>query len=170
MTSLPAEIGNLINLIGLDVSNNQLISLPADITKLVKLMILDLHNNHLISLPVEIVNLIKLEELYLWNNKLTGLPNTMLKFIQITGIDVDSYDINNLNIYNEILIFNQLNGELTNLPTCTKEIWISDSVKDYNIKLPFGCVIKKFKITNRAMYSLFTTIYRNDMHMHTDYE
>jgi hypothetical protein len=47
-------------------------------------------------------------------------------------------------IDNEILIFSELDVELTNLPTNLKEIWIGKESTKLNHKLPFGCVIKYF--------------------------
>ena len=57
LTSLPAEIGNLINLQQLWLNNNQLTLLPAEIGKLIKLQHLYLHNNQLTSLPAELLNI-----------------------------------------------------------------------------------------------------------------
>ena len=44
LSSLPAEIGNLINLKALDLTGNKLISLPAEIGNLINLQILNLFN------------------------------------------------------------------------------------------------------------------------------
>jgi hypothetical protein len=59
-------------------------------------------------------------------------------------MDVSSYEINNLSTDTEILIFSNLEEELTNLPTGLKEIWTYKVNKKLNHKLPFGCVIKYF--------------------------
>jgi len=65
-----------------------------------------------------------------------------IKYKHKLCIDDSSYDINNLNIDNKFLVFTQLNIKLNNLPFNIKEIWLKSDIKNYNIKLPFGCVIK----------------------------
>jgi len=118
---LPTEIGNLRNLENLFLENNQLQSLPAEIGNLRNLRNLDLLNNKLQSLPFEFLNI---------KEKLI--------------IDESSYDFNNFNIDNEFLVFIQLNIKLNNLPFNIKEIWLKKSIKNYDIKLPFGCMIKYY--------------------------
>lgn len=93
------------------------------------------------TLPVEIYNLNNLKDLYLYNNKLRSLSKGILKIKNIITIDETSYDINNLDNDNEILIFSNLNQEITNLPINTKEIWVNKDVINVNIKMPFGSVI-----------------------------
>ena len=41
-----------------------------------------------------------------------------------------------------------INIKLNNLPFNTKEIWLISNVKNYDIKLPFGCEIKYYQIKN----------------------
>ena len=121
MQSLPAEIGNLRNLQNLNLSYNQLQSLPAEIGNFCNLKILNLEKNKLQSLPVEILNI-----------------------KNILFINHRSYDLTNLNIDGEILIFCYFNKELNNLPFNLKEIWLKSNIKNPNIKLPFGCMIKYY--------------------------
>ena len=59
-------------------------------------------------------------------------------------IDETSYEINNLNIETEMLIFSDLNIKLTNLPINLKEIWLSIYSRIPHIKLPLGCKIKHY--------------------------
>lgn len=96
------------------------------------------------TLPVEIYNLNNLKDLYLYNNKLRSLSKGILKIKNIITIDETSYDINNLDNDNEILIFSNLNQEITNLPINTKEIWLKEGIEDVNIKVPFGCILHYF--------------------------
>ena len=122
LQSLPAEIGNLINLITLNLWSNQLQSLPAEISNLINLLTLNLNYNQLQSLPAEI-----------------------LKIKNILQIDNSSYHINNLNIKNnEIIIFTYIYKKITNLPFNTTEIWLKSGIKNDLIKLPFGCIIKYY--------------------------
>ena len=72
---LPSEIGNLSNLKGLWLYNNQLTAIPREIGNLSKLEGLNLYNNQLAALPSEIGNLSKLERLLLHGNQLTAIPS-----------------------------------------------------------------------------------------------
>ena len=144
LTSLPAEIGKLVNLKVLDLHNNQLSSLPTEIGKLINLHTLGLSNNQLTSLPAEIGKLVNLQTLYLGNNKLSSLPAEILKIKNKILIDETSYDINNINMENEILIFSYLKIKLSNLPINTKEIWLNKKIINYEIKTPFNCEINFF--------------------------
>jgi hypothetical protein len=72
------------------------------------------------------------------------MPTEILKIKNILLIDETSYDINNINMENEILIFSNLNIKLSNLPINTKEIWLNKNIINYEIKTPFNCVINFF--------------------------
>ena len=133
-----------VNIKKINLSNNQLQSLPAEIGNLRNLQILGLYNNQLQSLPAEIGNLINLQELYLNNNQLQSLTIDFLKIKNTLIIDNTAYNINNLNIDNEIIIFTDIHKKITNLPFYTTEIWLKSDIKNDLIKLPFGCVIKYF--------------------------
>jgi Leucine-rich repeat (LRR) protein len=144
LISLPESIGRLVNLNILNLYENQLTTLPESIGDLVKLRYLSLANNRIISLPESIGRLINLETLFLDNNQLTVLPKSITNIKKSVRVYVNSYEINNLSVDTEFLIFWQLNKELTNLPIGLKEIWIHEEEKNLNHKLPFGCVIKHF--------------------------
>ncbi len=45
----------------------------------------------------------------------------------------------------KLLIFTELNVNITNLPINLKEIWLSKNIEEYNIKLPLNCEIKYFE-------------------------
>ena len=105
---------------------------------------LDLRFKGFKSLPVEVCNLINLKELSLENNSLSSLPAKILKIKNIIVIDETSYDINNINMENEILIFSNLKIKLSNLPINTKEIWLNKNIINYEIKTPFNCTINFF--------------------------
>jgi Leucine-rich repeat (LRR) protein len=141
---LPDSIGNLINLKGLYLSNNKFSSLPDSIGNLINLQKLHLSDNQFSSLPDSIGNLINLKILLITNNKLESLPTSILKIKQALLIDQTSYQINNLNIEAEILIFSSLENKLENLPTCLREIWIIKGNSDIEHKLPFNCELKYY--------------------------
>ncbi len=95
-------------------------------------------------MPAEIGKLVNLRTLNLSNNQLENMPTEILKIKNILLIDETSYDINNINMENEILIFSNLNIKLSNLPINTKEIWLNKNIINYEIKTPFNCVINFF--------------------------
>ena len=72
------------------------------------------------------------------------MPAEILKIKNIIQIDDTSYDVNNLNIDNEILIFTNLKDKINNLPFNIKEIWLKSDIKNYDIKLPINCKIKYY--------------------------
>ncbi len=122
MSALPSEIGNLVNLKCLSLLNNHFSALPLEIGNLVNLSNLIIENNKLTNLPAEIVNLVNLEYLFLKNNQFRSLPVEILKIKEKILINETSYEINNLSLDTEILIFRKLKSELTNLPITLKEI------------------------------------------------
>ena len=87
---------------------------------------------------------INLQYLSLSYNQLQSLPAEILKIKNILQISDKSYDINNLNIDNEILIFTNLKDKINNLPFNIKEIWLKSDIKNYDIKLPINCKIKYY--------------------------
>jgi len=74
LTLLPPEIGTLTKLTNLNLENNQLTALPPEIGKFTDLTYLSVSNNQLAALPPEIGALVKLDRLYLINNHITWLP------------------------------------------------------------------------------------------------
>jgi hypothetical protein len=141
---LPDSIGNLINLQILSLNNNKLEYLPDSIGNLSNLQILSLNNNKLESVPDSIGNLINLKQLCLFDNKLESLPTSILKIKRALAIGYSSYQINNLNMEAEILIFSRLKDKLINLPSSLREIWIKNGNPDIEHKLPFNCELKYY--------------------------
>jgi len=74
LISVPKEIGDLITMTDLYLTNNGLVSVPKEIGNLSNLKTLALYGNNLTGIPVEIGNLINLEILYMANNPLTSVP------------------------------------------------------------------------------------------------
>lgn len=88
LTTLPAEIGDLPQLIGLDLSHNELTSLPAEIGNLSQLTRLYLTSNELTGLPAEIGDLSQLTILLLQHNQLTVLPTEIGDLSQLTELSL----------------------------------------------------------------------------------
>jgi Leucine-rich repeat (LRR) protein len=109
LTNLPENIFTfsskiyLSQLQNLNLSFNKLNNLPEDIfNNLTQLFELLLHNNNLTNLPENIFNnLTQLQDLYLSNNNLTNLP---LSIIRLNNLQYYSYENNELDITNPIII------------------------------------------------------------------
>ena len=87
---------------------------------------------------------VNLKKLDLLSNQLQNLPAEIFKIKNILVINDTSYDINNLNIDNEIIIFDNLTDKINNLPFNIKEIWLKSKITNYNFKIPFNCAIKYY--------------------------
>ena len=75
---IPPEIGELINLMHLDLSENELTGqIPSTIGNLSSLDTLYLHNNHLTYIPESIGNLSSLVSLSFSDNQITSLPGSI---------------------------------------------------------------------------------------------
>ncbi|MFT5525293.1 MAG: hypothetical protein ACI9HK_003260 [Pirellulaceae bacterium] len=74
LTEIPLEIGNLSNLISLEVGSRQLAVLPPEIGKLQNLKTLHVFSHHLTEIPLEIGNLSNLISLEVGSRQLTVLP------------------------------------------------------------------------------------------------
>ncbi len=77
LQSLPREIGQLKNLRNLDLRNNRLKNLPESIGSLFRLRQLELGGNELVALPDSIGNLTSLHRLGLSNNHLLTIPTSI---------------------------------------------------------------------------------------------
>ncbi len=93
LSSLPEEIGQLVNLQTLYLSENQLSSLPEEIGQLVNLQTLHLSENPLSSLPEEIGQLVNLQTLNLYNNQLSSLPSEIRQLPNLKKLDLRSNPI-----------------------------------------------------------------------------
>ena len=108
LTSLPAEIGHLVNLAFLDITSNRLVSLSSAICRLVNLTSLEFSFNQLQTLPAEIGQLNKLTLLNLSANGLQTLPAEIGKLIKLEVLNADGGWLSN--------------GMLTTLPVEIKRL------------------------------------------------
>lgn len=88
LTILPDSIGDLSNLVNLDVCTNQLVVLPESIGRLTCLKTLLLDNNKIEELPYTIGQCISLTELKASFNQLKALPEATGKLTQLRCLDV----------------------------------------------------------------------------------
>ncbi len=108
---LPSEIGRLVNLKFLNLTNNELTTLPEEIGELKNLEVLSLRGNLLQSLPVEIGNLKNLKKLDLNKNQLKDIPAeigklTKLEMLILKGNKITSLpdEIGNLSNLKKIVL------------------------------------------------------------------
>ena len=89
---LPKEIGNMVNLVYLDVSHNHLRALPPEMGDLLKLRELNISHNPILALPHEIGRLYNLCKLSMHNVSIMNLPRDMsrmpgeLSDMQVQGL------------------------------------------------------------------------------------
>ncbi|XP_053576187.1 p53-induced death domain-containing protein 1 [Bombina bombina] len=119
LTTLPSELGNLSNLLHLDlsynnftelppcvtslsrlseliISFNQLNTLPDAITELENLKVLSVMSNQLTQLPLAIGQLKNLERLYLSENKLESLPQDIGELQRCIELDISGNNLRRL--------------------------------------------------------------------------
>ncbi|KAK2095194.1 hypothetical protein P7K49_026610 [Saguinus oedipus] len=88
LQALPGDVGNLANLVTLELRENLLKSLPASLSFLVKLEQLDLGGNDLEVLPDTLGALPNLRELWLDRNQLSALPPELGNLRRLVCLDV----------------------------------------------------------------------------------
>jgi hypothetical protein len=120
ITSLPSEIGKLVNLEKLVVYTNQLTSLPSEIGKLVNLKELWVFDNRLTSLPPEIGKLVNLEKLYVFDNQLTSLPSAIVKLVNLKELQVSSNQLTflppEIGLLRNLIYFGYFNNPVEYIP------------------------------------------------------
>ena len=80
---MPAEVGALTALLGLDLSVNQLSSVPAELGSFTALKGLDLSGNQLTSVPAALGGLSALLQLRLSGNQLNYVPAELGRVVQV---------------------------------------------------------------------------------------
>ena len=86
LRTLPPEIGQLRNLTGLTLHDNQFTTIPPEIGQLTNLTYLGLKRNQFTTFPPEIAKLPKLEHLDLGENQLTTLPPEIAHLTNLTQL------------------------------------------------------------------------------------
>ena len=121
LTSLPAEIGELVALETLNLSRNSLVELPETIGNLTQLQELGLGNNHLAHVPDSVRLLRNLQRFDLDHNQLTELPAwiatlTKLRFLDVSDNKLTSLPFKSGDLSSLTALFAQIN-DLTTVPS-----------------------------------------------------
>lgn len=106
IVKLPQEIGRLVNLQELNLSDNQLTDLPPEISRLTNLQRLNLSGNRLTILPQEIGHLANLQVLALEYNQLTTLPSEIGRLANLQDLSLG---------FNQLTVLPPEIGRLINL-------------------------------------------------------
>src|SRR5581483_7239190 len=158
LTSLPAEIGQLVQLKKLDISSNQLQVLPAEIGLLVQLKKLYISGCQLQALPPEIGLLVQLKELYISSNQLQVLPPEIGLLVQLKDLYIADNQLQALPP--EIGLLAQLeelyiaDNQLQSLPGCLArlsascQINVEENRLSYEAVQTFQAQIAQAKATN----------------------
>lgn len=148
LTKIPESIGKLTKLTVLYLDDNLITELPEKINNLTKLQTLTLNKNKLTKLPELFSNLTNLRNFYLEDNMLTNLPNSIKKIKCLPLIDDTSYQLDNLDLDCNFLIFVGTFEKcilLDNLPPSLKKVFFfavnENYIKSVLKKVPFGCKV-----------------------------
>jgi len=106
LTKIPELPGNLFQLRTLYLSHNELITLPESLGRLTQLTELDLSSNQLTTLPESLGQLTKLTKLNLSDNQLTILPESLGQLTKLTELNLSD---------NQLAILPESLGRLTQL-------------------------------------------------------
>lgn len=87
---IPSTVGKLSKLAYLNVSNNDLIALPDSLRFCIKLTSLFANNNHISSLSANFPNITLLSDLHLESNNLTTLPSTIGSLSHLRVLTISS--------------------------------------------------------------------------------
>lgn len=96
LRTLPPEIGQLTNLTGLTLHDNQFTTLPPEICQLNNLTHLGLKRNQFTTFPPEIAKLTKLKHLDLGENQLTTIPPQIGQLTTLTQLSLNGNDLSTL--------------------------------------------------------------------------
>jgi len=124
LNHIPKEIGCLIHLTNLDISNNRLRELPAELSQLTQLQSLLVCNNLLAEFPSVIGKLVNLKFLDLSSNKLTKISSVIGELTQLKELHLK---------HNQI---KQCCEEIIKLVSLTSLDFGNNQLKSISIKIP----------------------------------
>ena len=139
LRELPESIGHLRNLQSLDISHNFLTEIPKSIGQLTNLISLDLRSNQLTEIPESIGNAINLKSLELYSNYLTEVPESIAQLHNLEFLDISSNKLTKLS--ESIGHLHNLNSlclnsnQLTEFPKCICQLINLTSLELYSNQL-----------------------------------
>jgi leucine-rich repeat protein SHOC2 len=123
---LPESIGNLVNLSQLYVNFNKLTKIPESIGKLTSLIRLDLSFNSLVDLPNSFCNITGLTRLCLSENQFTNLPERLGNLTNLTLLDLDGNKLTFLpdciGNFTNLVELNLYSNQISTLPDSTSNL------------------------------------------------
>lgn len=140
--TLPDEIGNLQKLEYLFLDTNKLETLPPSLYDLPILKTLWLEKNNFTSIPEEIGKLTTLLRLGLADNALTSLPEVICNLDQLTSFVINRNEIDSLSdqIGNltKLEIFDLSNNKITKLPESMRQLTALERLNTRHNPLHYG--------------------------------
>lgn len=126
LEEIPEDIGELVELRGLELNGHEITSIPASIAKLTKLEELNLGINDIETIPSEIGSLTNLTKLELYSNQFVSLPDEITELSKLTYLDLSNSPLQQLptNIGNlqQLTEFDALDCPLKTLPDSLQTI------------------------------------------------
>ena len=120
LTELPESLGQLTQLLSLDLSRNQLTALPEWLGQLTQLQSLNLFGNQLTGLPESLGQLTQLQSLNLSGNQLTALPESLSLLTQLQSLTLSNNQLTalpeSLGQLSQLQSLNLSGSQLTALP------------------------------------------------------
>ncbi len=134
-----ADIGRLVNLRILDISQNNLSTLPNSILQLSKLTHLDASNNQITELPTNIDRLVKLRHLNLDGNSLMSLPESVGSLSCLCDLSIARNQFSTLLEWigrlNQLKSLNLSFNQLNTLPETISDLISLESLNLYHNQL-----------------------------------
>lgn len=120
ITSVPAQIVNLMHLQVINLAHNRLADLPDELLQLATLKKIDLSHNQLRALPEHIGELQALVEINVAHNQLTRLPDSLCDLARLEVLTVNDNQIevlpDDMGMLTHLLRFNASANRLVGLP------------------------------------------------------
>ena len=136
LTTMPRQIGQLVNLTSLLFQNNELTSVPVEIGQLVHLKNLDVSNNKLAQLPAEIGQLAELFTCNLSGNQLSALfPLERLHKLAVLDVSRNAFTRLPDDLASDALEnLSQLNASFNQLVELSEQLCELPALKIFNVE------------------------------------
>jgi Leucine-rich repeat (LRR) protein len=129
--NIPKELGNLINLQILDLTNNNLEEIPEELSNLKNLNTIYLTKNKFREFPKALINLPNLETLILYDNEIRNFPKTQLH--KLKTLFLSNNQIENIEEIKNLKNLKYLSLRHNNIKKIPKEIENLTNLLDLNL-------------------------------------